>query len=149
VKEVGAGRPLEAFVGSPTQPLWTALAEWGQWPSARATFRANLLPSAVAAFCRQSDDAAERPYLRAHAGNGIVTGHWPETLTRDRAVELLDRWRQANQHGSVLVPHCPADWKDAVSVWGPPRPDAWLMRAIKEQFDPRRLFNPGRFVDGI
>jgi hypothetical protein len=23
------------------------------------------------------------------------------------------------------------------------------MRAVKQQLDPRRLFNPGRFVDGI
>ena len=25
----------------------------------------------------------------------------------------------------------------------------WLMHAVKEKLDPRRIFNPGRFVDGI
>ena len=27
--------------------------------------------------------------------------------------------------------------------------DAWLMRQVKDRMDPRRVFNPGRFVDGI
>ena len=34
-------------------------------------------------------------------------------------------------------------------VWGRPRGDAWLMRQVKQALDPRRLFNPGRFVGGI
>ncbi len=51
--------------------------------------------------------------------------------------------------GHVIVLRCPSGWKDAGLVWGPPRGDVWLMRKVKEQLDPRRLFNPGRFVDGI
>jgi FAD/FMN-containing dehydrogenase len=34
-------------------------------------------------------------------------------------------------------------------VWGQPRGDLGLMRQVKDQLDPRRLFNPGRFVDGL
>jgi FAD/FMN-containing dehydrogenase len=34
-------------------------------------------------------------------------------------------------------------------VWGNPRADVWLMKAVKDKLDPRGLFNPGRFVAGI
>jgi glycolate oxidase FAD binding subunit len=51
--------------------------------------------------------------------------------------------------GQVVVLRCPPAWKQQISVWGPPRGDVGLMRAVKEKLDPRRLFNPGRFVDGI
>jgi FAD/FMN-containing dehydrogenase len=47
-----------------------------------------------------------------------------------------------------VVLRCPAAWKQAVSVWGPPRGDVALMRTIKDKLDPRRIFNPGRVVDG-
>jgi FAD/FMN-containing dehydrogenase len=40
-------------------------------------------------------------------------------------------------------------WKRQLPVWGRERGDLWLMRRVKEQLDPRHLFNPGRFVGGI
>ena len=51
--------------------------------------------------------------------------------------------------GNLVLPRCPPAWKAALPVWGRPRGDAWLMHRVKEKLDPRRLFNPGRFVDGI
>ncbi len=113
--------------------------------------KATLLPSAMASFCQAVGQTAERPLLRAHAGNGIVTGHVPGALGKDRAVELLAAWRElaAKQRGSVVVTRAPAAWKDTLFVWGPPPGAAWLMHEVKNKFDPRRLFNPGRFVDGI
>lgn len=51
--------------------------------------------------------------------------------------------------GNVVVLRCPPSWKTSLPIWGAPREDGWLMRAIKDKLDTRRLFNPGRFVDGI
>ena len=48
-----------------------------------------------------------------------------------------------------MVLRCPTAWKAVLPIWGLPRGDAWLMRTVKEKLDPRRLFNPGRFVEGI
>ena len=42
--------------------------------------------------------------------------------------------------------HAPPVWKAALSVWGEPRGDAALMKAVRDKLDPRRLFNPGRFL---
>jgi FAD/FMN-containing dehydrogenase len=36
-----------------------------------------------------------------------------------------------------------------LSVWGPAPASIALMREVKGKFDPKRVFNPGRFVDGI
>jgi glycolate oxidase FAD binding subunit len=41
-----------------------------------------------------------------------------------------------------LLPH-------SVDSWGDPPPAIELMRAIKKEFDPARILNPGRFVGGI
>jgi glycolate oxidase FAD binding subunit len=128
------------------------------------------LPRAVAQFCQAASKlfvvpplgGVEPPkggttngpaelLLKAHAGNGIVIGHLHGDLTLDRARTMLERLQEAATaaQGNVVILRCPAVWKASLPVWGAPRPDAWLMRAIKEELDPRRLFNPGRFVDGI
>ncbi len=141
---------LDARVSSAAEPLWRALAEFPA-ADARLTFKANLLPHAVADFCRQLDALPEKPPLRAHAGNGIVVGHLGGDLTAERAREILNGALAAATAagGNVVVLRCPPDWKASLPVWGAPRGDAWLMRRVKEQLDPRRRFNPGRFVDGI
>jgi glycolate oxidase FAD binding subunit len=151
VKEIGTTCKIEARVGFTAQPLWQALIEWGSWPGAAVTFKANLLPSAVAAFCQAVEAQAPTPFLRAHAGNGIVVGHWGADLTSERAASALAFWRTAvvQGQGKVIVMRCPPAWKAGLDVWGPAPADAWLMRQIKDKFDPHRVFNPGRFVDGI
>jgi glycolate oxidase FAD binding subunit len=149
VMEVGAASHLEARVGFPAQPLWAALTECAGGAEAAMSFKANVLPSTVADFCRAADRDPDRPILQAHAGSGIVRGHWAD-VTETRAAELRAVWRaQAERgQGSVVVERCPSAWKRSIPVWDAV-PDGWLMRTIKEKFDPRRTFNPGRFVEGI
>ena len=148
VKEVGTQCQFEARVDFTAQSLWDALVEFAAAPD--MAFKANLLPGALASFCRSVDCEPNRPALRAHAGNGIVYGVWAD-LTKELASAMLTVWRGLAQKagGSVIVPRCPSDWKAALNVWGPAPGDAWLMREVKAKFDPKRIFNPGRFVDGI
>ena len=147
VKEVGTQCWIDARVDYTARPLCHALVEFGSSAQHVTTFKANLLPSALSAFCLDGDC----PVLHAHAGSGIVCGHWGTDLTKDRAASILTTWRERARkgQGSVVVPRCPSDWKTTLDVWGPPRGDAWLMREVKREFDPRNVFNPGRFVDGI
>jgi len=153
IQELPAGQVpgLEARVSHAAEPLWRGLVEFPHRPEARLTIKANLLPSATAAFCLQAAALPEAPLLHAHAGSGIVVGHVDADLTPDRARAMLKELQDsaAAARGNVVILHCPAAWKTALPVWGAPRGDAWLMRSIKERLDPRRLFNPGRFVDGI
>ena len=131
--------------------LWNALVEWAHAPRMPTAFKANLLPSGVAAFC-QAVQASDIPLsMKAHAGNGIVVGQWGDVLTKEQASRMLTVWREAaaKAKGCVVVTRCPYEWKSTIQVWGPPPADAWLMRQVKDRMDPRRIFNPGRFVDGI
>jgi glycolate oxidase FAD binding subunit len=153
VRELGPDRVrgLEARAGAVTGPLWRALADLPSRPEARLTFKANLLPSAVADFCRTAAALPEEVLLHAHAGSGIVRGHVGGDLTAERAAAMLKGLTEAAAaaQGNLVVPHCPPEWKRSLPVWGQPRNDLWLMRQVKEKLDPRRLFNPGRFLDGI
>jgi glycolate oxidase FAD binding subunit len=149
VREFGRTYALEACVGEPAEPLARALVEFAIYPPAALTFQAAMLPSATAAFVRQASGLCAGTMLQAHAGDGIVIGHLPADLTPEAADTMLNTLRARAAGGHVIVRRCPAAWKDATFVWGPPRGDVWLMRKVKEQLDRRGLFNPGRFVDGI
>ena len=151
VKEVGKQRRIDGRIDFTAKPLCEAVVELAALPMIETTFKASILPSATAAFCQQVDREPQRPLVRAHAASGIVYGHWPSGLTLAQAASMLTTWRDlaVQGQGSVIVPRCPSAWKTTLSVWGQPRPDAWLMREVKAKFDPKGIFNPGRFVDGI
>ena len=139
----GAYAPRSAF-------LWQALAEFKARSEAWFCFKANLLPHAVAGFCQKAAAMLPGLLLQAHAGNGIVIGQVDSDLSIDEANRLLGELHEAaGEAGNVIVTRCPPAWKPHLPVWGKPRGDAWLMRQVKDKLDPRRLFNPGRFLDGM
>jgi glycolate oxidase FAD binding subunit len=144
----GAVRELEARVGSTADPLWHELVDYAAWPSARLTFKANLVPSALAGFFEQAAGLPDGLLLQAHAGNGIVMGHAGDSLTEERARTMLSVLGQtaAAAHGNMVVLRCPTAWKASLPIWGLPRDDVWLMREVRKQLDPKELFNPGRFL---
>src|SRR5262249_35849741 len=112
------------------------------------TFKANLLPHAVADFCQRADSLHPELLLHSHAGSGIVIGHVPIDLTADRAALILKELQDVATaaHGNVVVLRCPPAWKTILPVWGSTRGDPTLMRTVRAKLDPRRLFNPGRFL---
>jgi FAD/FMN-containing dehydrogenase len=72
-------------------------------------------------------------------------------LTKEQAASILTAWRDHAKkgQGSVVVTRASSEWKASLSVWGPAPNDAWLMREVKLKLDPKGIFNPGRFIDGI
>ncbi|MGH7173509.1 MAG: FAD-binding oxidoreductase [Gemmataceae bacterium] len=141
---------LEARAGGASDPLWMALVE-SPASGGCVSFKANLLPHAVAEFCRQADTLSEPMRLHAHAGSGIVYGHLDGDLTLPRVAAMLKELTDAavRAEGNLVLPHCPVEWKRELPVWGRERGDLWLMRQVKDKMDPRHLFNPGRFLAGI
>jgi glycolate oxidase FAD binding subunit len=142
---------LEARAGNASEPLWQALVEAMVQPKARLTFKANLMPRGVAAFCRQAASLHEPMLLHAHAGSGIVRGHLDGDLTLERVAAMLKELTDTavRAEGNLVLPQCPVPWKRQLPLWGRQRDDGWLMRQVKDKLDPRHLFNPGRFVEGI
>ncbi len=139
---------LEVRAGVTAAAPWQGLTELDSLPAAHLTFKANMLPGAVAAFCLEAAALPEEILLVARAGSGIVRGHLLGDLTPDRAAVILKglHERAAAAKGNVVLPHCPAAWKRSLPVWGAPRGDAALMRRVKDALDPQGVFNPGRFL---
>src|SRR5262249_16742152 len=80
---------VEARAGAASQALWRTLAEFIAPPTATLTFKANLLPQAVASFCQLAAELSESIRLHAHAGSGIVRGHLGGDLTLERVAAML------------------------------------------------------------
>ena len=51
--------------------------------------------------------------------------------------------------GQIVISAMPDTARATVDAWGPPPPSFALMRAVKHNFDPHGLCNPGRFVGGL
>ena len=50
---------------------------------------------------------------------------------------------------SCVLYDAPAEWKQDRDIWGPAPETIDLMRALKAEFDPGRVINPGRFAGFI
>jgi glycolate oxidase FAD binding subunit len=112
--------------------------------------RITVLPSAVvptvAQFLLLLPDAS----IQAHAGDGVIVARLHieigavVPMLRDLLRPLVD-----DVGGALVVLRGPAEAElDAATVWGPPPPGFDAMRAIKRQFDPKNILNPGRFIFG-
>jgi glycolate oxidase FAD binding subunit len=134
------------FEGEQAEALWRRLTEGPA--SARAVWKATMLPGKTATFCLAVGPGV---WLQAHAGNGVVKGALPVECGLEEARGLVGRieGRAEACGGSVTLPRCPTEWKAFLPVWGKPREDWALMRAVKSKLDPAGVFNPGRFTDGI
>jgi glycolate oxidase FAD binding subunit len=69
----------------------------------------------------------------------------------EEAIAALAARRRAFEAtgGALVIESAPPEVKLAVGAWGTPPPGIALMRALKDQMDPRRVLSPGRFVAGI
>lgn len=146
------GVPLSSVgADAPSDSTWTRLVDFPLSGPATVTFKANVLPSATAAFCEKLILSDGSLVLHAHAGNGIVIGHLDPATTREQAIRQIRQIFDLSvaQVGNLTLLRCPPAWKKDFPIWGEPRSDSWLMRVVKDRLDPRGIFNPGRFVAGI
>jgi glycolate oxidase FAD binding subunit len=140
---------LSIRVGEGSGPLYSVLAQSLQFNSSGLGFKVSVLSGRASALCRFLIQNYPSLALQAHAGNGIVHGH-VDDLTLDQARTMLSRLDDAiGPDGNLIVMRCPTEWKRELPIWGKPRGDIALMRRVKQALDPRGIFNPGRFVDGI
>ena len=90
----------------------------------------------------------------SHAGSGIVYVRLESQSWDDDAVlrlgALVERSRTyvRGEGGSLVVEACPPGAKrlPAFDVWGDAGTGFPVMRALKENLDPKGTLNPGRFV---
>ncbi len=130
--------------------IWFARERLFAEPDA-TVLKVSSLPSKLSAIVGAAAILNTQPNTRAHCiaePTGIATVAFsatPEnlaTLTNDLRSRLRAHGGSAVLLRRGLLPH-------SVDSWGDPPPAIELMRAIKKEFDPARILNPGRFVGGI
>lgn len=138
---------MDVHRGESAQHLWRALNRFAGL-RAPLVLKANMRASAVTRFLKLLTAIDPRVSLEAHAGNGIVLAQFPEFSPNDAAGILIQRLQPAAvaADGNVIVWSCSAGDLTRRAAWGAAPDDAALMRAVKDQFDPKGLLNPGRFM---
>jgi glycolate oxidase FAD binding subunit len=118
----------------------------------------SVLPTRMAEVLASAQKAAESNELRWAAmarGVGIIyfallpgdhTDEWRGRVA-SAAKEIQDA--AAKLGGHATIPWCPSEWKSALSIWGPARPDFPQMQKVKAVFDPQGVLSPGRFVGAL
>jgi glycolate oxidase FAD binding subunit len=77
----------------------------------------------------------------------VVSG---ATAAETAAVTKRVRALVAEVGGSVVIARGSIELRRSVDPWGPVEPQALaLMRALRDEFDPGRVLNPGRYVGGL
>ena len=113
--------------------------------------RCGVRPKETAALASRFVDAMHAlrvtvAYLAASPGLGIVVARLdlggagsPEVLARVQGVLL-------NVADTATILCAPPSWKRGIDVWGRLPEGFDVMQALRQQFDPERTINPGRFA---
>ena len=123
-----------------------------------ALVKCSVLYRSAAATARRIEETGRALGARAsvfcHAGNSVLYGRfdWAGSVPggeglRSHLASLRDHCRAAGGH--AVIERVPPGMKSGIDVWGYDAPALSIMRRIKQEFDPKSLLNPGRFVGGI
>jgi glycolate oxidase FAD binding subunit len=143
---------LAATFGASVQERDGVVA-WRAWSEAfrpePLSLRVCVMPSAVA----DTIQVLDRQFI---GGAGLLSS----TITAGVIRARLHPSREARAHtlasdaadvasrheGFAVIDAAPMSLKRQIDVFGSPRSDLAIMRRLKEQFDPKRVLAPGRFV---
>jgi glycolate oxidase FAD binding subunit len=141
------GLSMAVYTSAAHEKLWAGICDFPLLDHELA-FRVMVPRSAVADLLHGVQDwnsTDSSPAIVADAAAGAI---WIRSnQTKSAAVLFAQLRSKAAEHkGHVVLVGAPADLKRDLDIWGPTPEAFFLMRRIKQQFDPQRLMNPGRFV---
>ncbi len=151
VRQAGAA-VIEVLEPDAADRLWQAdSSPAGTVVSARATLRPAAAHAALADVVAAE---ANWPGLvlsaRTDCGFGALTVNWWGRNDADAREAIKISVQAVRQHGGqAVIEMCPTGLKRGLDVFGEAGPALSIMRRMKEQYDPARVLNPGRFVGGI
>jgi glycolate oxidase FAD binding subunit len=138
--------------------VWHMLREDRAWlgqPSVNVKLKLNCLPNQVATVAGRletlSKELTAELRLKAHAGSGVIRAYlaFEESgSAKSQFIQQLQNLRAELKpsRGTVILESAPASLKAGMDVWGYDFKDRTLMQQIRQQYDPRGILNPGRFV---
>jgi glycolate oxidase FAD binding subunit len=86
--------------------------------------------------------------IQSHAGNGIILARFKEFRHENISKTLVGKLRPAavKLGGSLVVVRSRLEELTPHLVWGGRTDATVLLEQVKQQFDPRNILNPGRYV---
>jgi glycolate oxidase FAD binding subunit len=134
----------EVLTAGKHDELWAGLRDF-PLQADRLIYRATVPRAAVFDFVKKGWDGTE---ILADAAIGTIwLARTAQSGERGHFARLAAAAREHRGHAILFA--APPAWKAGINVWGESAPTLSLMRAIKHQFDPDTLLNPGRFVGGL
>ena len=136
--------------------FWQALTDlgWSGPNPADLVMKVLLQPSAMPEFIQKATGGAwSAPSIVADPGYGLVRLFWwgdAHTMEPARMADYTGELRglAGSMGGHLVVERCPLVVKGQIDVWGEVE-GAEVMRRMKDELDPGRVLNPGRFAAGI
>jgi glycolate oxidase FAD binding subunit len=145
-----AGLGAEILGDNADGQLWDRVRDF-PLQTGRLVYRVTVPRASVAESVRAIQDgngSESQPAILSDPLTGTLWVAEPERQTSPRRfADLLSLALRCGGHAIMFT--APADAKENIDVWGAPPPTLALMRAIKNQFDPKAVLNPGRFVGGL
>jgi glycolate oxidase FAD binding subunit len=146
--------------GQTHDAFWQAVQDFTSGDKFEAILKASVILTQVADGVKLGEAVAKEQNLRvrvvSEAGSGIIRyylsgGEVSPSRFQHGVSKVITRLRAFahKTEGSLVLLSAPPDVKSEVDVWGPVGNTLPLMKGLKEQFDPGRVLNPGRFVGGI
>lgn len=132
--------------------IWRSRQElWNETDTATIA-KFSVLPGSIATTCDHFRRSGESTGVRWQAviqGTGLGSLRL-ETTNAEAARKMLEHLRSAveNLGGSLVVLRRTRGLSE-IDVWGKSGDSLPVMLSVKQQFDPRKTLNPGRFVGGI
>jgi glycolate oxidase FAD binding subunit len=129
----------------------------GAQPALSVVAKFSILPSKISSLPEQINQTLQSQShfkdvqwkLVAQAtGLGYLRLRGSATQSLGDAVQRL-RAEFERQSGSLVLLQSPSELKTTMDAWGSAGDALPLMRRVKQQFDPRGILNPGRFLGGL
>ncbi len=148
------GNTTHAVAAEQAAGLWNRLRDFpSPGPASLGepalVLKLNVPPSQTAAMIRLLREIAADCSIQAHAGNGIIIARFPSFPAGGISRLVVGRLQPAAQlvgGAAIVLTSANPGELTRQAVWGGAAADVKLMEAVKRQFDPKNLLNPGRFV---
>ena len=132
------------------QSVWQEISDFPLQPN-RLVYRITVPRASVMEIVNIAKSwraDAQNPVIVADIVMGTV---WIAQKASLESAEEFPRLIELAQqrHGHTVMFAAPSELKLAIDVWGAAPPSFPLTREIKQQFDPKGILNPGRFIGGL